>query len=456
MVNCNPETVSTDYDTSDRLYFEPLNEEEVLAILEREQAVGVVIRFGGQTPWVSRRAHRAGGLPHPRDPQRRDRPRRGPRAVRRCSAERGVRARSGGWPRSTDEALEVAGADRLPRARSSVVRARWSRDADLLRAGRRRRSPRAGVRTLVDRFLESAIEIDVDCLRRRHAHVAAVMEHVEEAAALRLVLCAAAARPARMSSRHRCGRSAARAGARRSGCSTCELGVVGGEVFVLEVNPRASRTVPFASEAIGVNLVEAACRIAAGRRSRTSACRAPRSRPTSGQGCGAALPPFPRRRPGARPGDALDGRGDGDGGGLADRVREGRARRRTPAAVGGNRVPLGARRRQGERGPVAAALEALGFRLVATRGTAARLPARASTCRSWRSDRRSSTWCGADAATSWSTRRRARAPAPTATRSARPRSSRGSLASRRSPAPPPCTRSRTRARDRQVASGTDR
>ncbi len=77
MVNCNPETVSTDYDTSDRLYFEPLDEEAVLAVLAREQPVGVCIQFGGQTPLKLAARDRAGRLPHPRHPVRRDRPRRG-------------------------------------------------------------------------------------------------------------------------------------------------------------------------------------------------------------------------------------------------------------------------------------------------------------------------------------------------------------------------------------------
>ena len=100
MVNCNPETVSTDYDTSDRLYFEPLTAEHVLAVCEREQPEGVVIQFGGQTPLKLARTLEARRPPDPRHPVRRDRPRRGPRAVRAARGRgRRARRRRGGSPR---------------------------------------------------------------------------------------------------------------------------------------------------------------------------------------------------------------------------------------------------------------------------------------------------------------------------------------------------------------------
>ena len=116
MVNCNPETVSTDYDTSDRLYFEPLTFEDVMNVIELEKPEGVVIQFGGQTPLRARAAPPAGGGEDPRHEPRRDRPGRGPQALQRAphasSASPNPRAAR---PRSLDEAKEVADAHRLSR-----------------------------------------------------------------------------------------------------------------------------------------------------------------------------------------------------------------------------------------------------------------------------------------------------------------------------------------------------
>ena len=139
MVNCNPETVSTDYDTSDRLYFEPLDDEEVLAVCEREQPEGVVIQFGGQTPLKLARAIEAGRLPGPRDAVRRDRPRRGPRALRRAARRaRGSAVRSGGSP-------PVAA--RRPRSPTGSATRCWS-GRRTCSAGGRCGSATAGTRSL--------------------------------------------------------------------------------------------------------------------------------------------------------------------------------------------------------------------------------------------------------------------------------------------------------------------
>ena len=109
MVNCNPETVSTDYDTSDRLYFEPLGVEEVLAVCEREQPVGVVIQFGGQTPLKLARAIEAAGFRILGHAVRGGRPRRGPRALRRAAATSSASAvPAWGIARDRDEAVAVA------------------------------------------------------------------------------------------------------------------------------------------------------------------------------------------------------------------------------------------------------------------------------------------------------------------------------------------------------------
>ena len=135
------------------------------------------------------------------------------------------------------------------------------------------------------------------------------------------------------------------------GLLNVQLAVVDDEVFVLEVNPRASRTVPFASKATGVNLVAAACRLAAGEKiaDLDAARRAPAA-PGERQGGCPAVRALPGRRPGARPGDARDRRGDGERQRPADGVREGRARRGPLAAARRLGVPLGARGRQGGGG----------------------------------------------------------------------------------------------------------
>ena len=268
MVNCNPETVSTDYDTSDRLYFEPLRAEEVLEICDRERPEGVVIQFGGQTPLKLARAleeagHRILGTPQDAVDLAEDRE----RFAELCDR---LDVAVPPWGVAHDPASAVGVAEEI--GYPVLVRPSY------VLGGRRMRvcyEPEdvAGAaegcgRVLVDRFLEGAIEIDVDALcDGEGTWVAALMEHVEEAGV-------------------------------HSGDSSCALppvglpedvlagcidvvrglapalGVVGvinvqlalheGRLFVLEANPRASRTIPFASKALGVNLVEAACKLVAG------------------------------------------------------------------------------------------------------------------------------------------------------------------------------------------------
>ncbi len=183
MVNCNPETVSTDYDTSDRLYFEPLDEEAVLAVLAREQPVGVCIQFGGQTPLkLARAIERAGyrilGTPFDAVDLAEDRERFG-----RLAESLGVRCPEWGIAASGGEAATIAarvGYPVLVRP-SYVLGGRSMRvcydETDI-------RSAMAAIEgaVLVDRFLESAVELDVDALcDGETTYVAAVMEHVEEA-----------------------------------------------------------------------------------------------------------------------------------------------------------------------------------------------------------------------------------------------------------------------------------
>jgi carbamoyl-phosphate synthase large subunit len=269
MVNCNPETVSTDYDTSDRLYFEPLDAESVLAVCDREQPVGVVIQFGGQTPLKLARAieaagHRILGTPFDAVDLAEDRERFGRLldgldiacpawGVARTAAEAIATAERVGYPVLVRPSYVLGGrAMRVCNGPDAVIEA--FRDVD---------GP-----TLVDRFLEHAVELDVDALcDGRSAYVAAVMQHVEEAGVhsgdSACVLPPPSIDEATVAEISRIVR---RLGPALGvvGLLNVQLAVVNGDVYVLEVNPRASRTVPFASKATGINLVAAACRLAAG------------------------------------------------------------------------------------------------------------------------------------------------------------------------------------------------
>ncbi len=180
MVNCNPETVSTDYDTSDRLYFEPLDDEAVLAVLEREQPVGVVHPVRRPDAAEARARDRATpasrilGTPFDAIDLAEDRERFGgsPRRL-------GVRCPEWGIAETADEAIDDRRADRLPGARPPFVRARRPRrcaSATRPTRSRTRCSRRQHGRLLVDRFLENAVEIDVDALcDGTDTYVAAVM-----------------------------------------------------------------------------------------------------------------------------------------------------------------------------------------------------------------------------------------------------------------------------------------
>ncbi len=267
MVNCNPETVSTDYDTSDRLYFEPLGLEEVLAVCERERPDGVAIQFGGQTPLKLARGLEAAGYPIIGTPfdavdLAEDRERFGALLDRL-----GIRCPEWGIARTNAEARTIAeriGFPVLIRP-SYVLGGRAMRvcysadDLGLIE------SP-----VLIDRFIESALEIDVDAVSDGlETYVGAVMQHVEEAGVhsgdSACVLPAPSLSPARDEEIRSIVRRLAQA-LGVVGLLNVQLAVVEGSVYVLEANPRASRTVPFASKATGVNLVEAACRVMAGAR----------------------------------------------------------------------------------------------------------------------------------------------------------------------------------------------
>jgi carbamoyl-phosphate synthase large subunit len=270
MVNCNPETVSTDYDTSDRLYFEPLGEEEVLEICARERPLGVVIQFGGQTPLrLARVLEDAGyailGTPFGAVDLAEDRER-----FAALCGELGIDVPPWGAAADQADAIEIAEEIGYPvLVRPSYVLG--GRNMRVCYGPEEVGAAAAGAgRVLVDRFLEGAVEIDVDALcDGAQTLVAAVMEHVEEAGVhsgdSSCVLPPPSLTPAALELVEATVRKLAPA-LGVVGLVNVQLAVVGNELYVLEANPRASRTVPFASKAIGLNLVDAACRLAAGAR----------------------------------------------------------------------------------------------------------------------------------------------------------------------------------------------
>ena len=354
MVNCNPETVSTDYDTSDRLYFEPLTPEEVLAVLDRERPEGVVTQFGGQTPlrlarFIEAAGYRILGTPHAAIDLAEDRERFGALA-----AELGVRCPPWATVEGEAEALAAAAEIGYPvLVRPSYVlggRAmRICDDEEQLRAA----MAAVSGPVLVDRFVENAIEIDVDALcDGEEVFIAAVMQHVEEAGVHSGdSACVLPAQSLTLANALEVEHVVKRLGPALGvvGLLNVQLAVADQTVYVLEANPRASRTVPFASKAIGINLVDAACRLAAGETLSRPRAEDAATAGDQRQGGRAAVRPLPGRRSRARAGDALHRRGDGQRVRSPDRLREGGAGSGAATADQRHGVPLGQGQRQARR-----------------------------------------------------------------------------------------------------------
>ncbi len=268
MVNCNPETVSTDYDTSDRLYFEPLTLEDVLNIHDLEQPEGVVVQLGGQTPLKLAHALQAAGArilgTSPEAIDRAEDRERFAELLTRL----GLRQSEHGLARSGEEARAVAKRLGFPvMVRPSYVLGGRAmevcRDEEALATYLSEAFRASADRpVLVDRFLEDATEIDVDALcDGKDVYVAGVMEHIEEAG-IHSGDSSCALPPFSLPAK------AVAEIEEQTVALAKELGVVGlmnvqfalqkGTVYVLEVNPRASRTVPFVSKATGVPVAEIA------------------------------------------------------------------------------------------------------------------------------------------------------------------------------------------------------
>ncbi len=278
MVNCNPETVSTDYDTSDRLYFEPLTLEDVLGVVEVEQPEGVIVQFGGQTPLkLAQGLTDAGvkllGTPVESIHLAEDRPSFG--AV---LEELALKSPPYATAESAESALTAADEVGYPLlVRPSYVlggRAMeicYSREGLARYLDRTAQGGRPEGDIFLDRFLENAIEVDVDALcDGETAVIGAIMQHVEEAGVhsgdSACVIPAMSLGPDMLSQVEQATkRIALRLGV--VGLINIQFAVYGDdELYVIEANPRASRTVPFVSKAIGVPLAKIACRLMLGER----------------------------------------------------------------------------------------------------------------------------------------------------------------------------------------------
>ncbi|RRD26218.1 carbamoyl-phosphate synthase large subunit [Actinomyces bowdenii] len=282
MVNCNPETVSTDYDTSDRLYFEPLTFEDVMEVYEAERAAGpvagVIVQLGGQTPLsLAARLEEAGVPILGTSPQAIDAAE--DRAAFGLVLERaGLLAPAHGTAMTDDQAHEVADSIGLPvlvrpsyvlggRGMEIIYSAEGLSDY-LQRAGAEPGGAYASGPLLIDRFLDDAIEIDVDALHDgRELFLGGVMEHIEEAG-IHSGDSACVLPPMTLSqeqiARIRRSTEAIARGVGVRGLLNIQFALAGDVLHVIEANPRASRTVPFVSKATGVPLAKAAALIMAG------------------------------------------------------------------------------------------------------------------------------------------------------------------------------------------------
>ena len=345
MVNCNPETVSTDYDTSDRLYFEPLTEEDVIALIRREQqngtVLGCIVQYGGQTPLKLSQALARGGHPDPRHLGRRHRPGRGPRAVPAVAATpRPAAARQRHRPfgrRSRGHRR----AHRLPGGDPPQLRARRPGDGDRLRP--RRPAPlharsRAGLRRqpgadrpLPERRHRGGCRLHLPTAKR--VYVAGVMEHIEEAG-IHSGDSACSLPPYSLSpaivTELKSETEALAKALGVVGLMNVQYAIKDDTIYVLEVNPRASRTVPFVAKATGVPIAEdRRPRDGRGKTGATSSSTTTSSPPHVA--VKEAVFPFARfpnvdTHPG--PGDEIHRRGDGPRLQLRARLRQGAARRR--------------------------------------------------------------------------------------------------------------------------------
>jgi carbamoyl-phosphate synthase large subunit len=275
MVNSNPETVSTDYDTSDKLYFEPLTLEDVLNIYEQELPEGVIVQFGGQTPLNLAEGLQAAGVAiigtQPESIEMAE-----DRKLFAAMLDKlGLRQTPSGSAVSADEAVAIAERIGYPvLVRPSFVLG--GRAMELVYNGDDlRRYMQSAIEVssdrpvLVDRFLDDAIEVDVDCIADGETSViGAIMEHIEQAgihSGDSACVIPTFSLPLPVLEQIRAATKAMARELKVRGLMNVQFAVKGDDVYVLEVNPRASRTVPFVSKAIGVPLAKLAAKVMTGK-----------------------------------------------------------------------------------------------------------------------------------------------------------------------------------------------
>jgi carbamoyl-phosphate synthase large subunit len=393
MVNCNPETVSTDYDTSDRLYFEPLTREEVLNVYDVEKPDGVIVQFGGQTPLNLALPLKAAGVPiigtDPADIDlAEDR-----KLFGKLLDELGIPSPPNGNATTAEEACQVArrlGYPVLVRpsyvlgGRAMVI----AYDEEMVRRYMREAVIFSQTRpVLIDRFLEDAIEVDVDALADQDGNVliAGIMEHIEEAGVhsgdSSCVLPPQNLSAAVLKTIQEYTTKLARA-LRVIGLMNVQYAIKGGEVYVLEVNPRASRTVPYVSKATGVPLPKIAVGLMLGKKLSDFAhiTGEPAAGVLTVPQCFVKSPVFPFSKfPGVDPALGPEMRSTGEVMGVGENFGEafGKAQLSagTPIPDSGTVFISVNDRDKTAAVEVAAKFAEFGFQLAATRGTAAALKA---------------------------------------------------------------------------------
>jgi carbamoyl-phosphate synthase large subunit len=391
MVNCNPETVSTDYDTSDRLYFEPLTLEDVLEIIHVEQPKGVIVQYGGQTPLKLARGLEANGAPiigtsadaidHAEDRER----------FQQMVQKLGLLQPSNQIASDAEQALALADEVGYPLVvRPSYVlggRAMeivYSQD-DLARYMREAVQVSNDSPVLLDRFLDDAVEVDIDAISDgEDILIGGIMEHIEQAG-VHSGDSACSLPPYTLSEeiQARMSEQVARMAKELKvrGLMNTQFAVKGDDIYLIEVNPRASRTVPFVSKATARPLAKIAASVMTGKSLRAQGYTEP-SVPAF-YSVKEAVFPFIKFQ-GVDPLLGPEMKSTGEVMGIGKTFGEAFAKAQQGA---GNTVPVGGTAflsvRKADRGDVVALARDLtkkGFKLVATRGTAAAISADGTEC----------------------------------------------------------------------------
>jgi len=393
MVNCNPETVSTDYDTSDRLYFEPLTLENVLNIVDTEKPSGVIVQFGGQTPLTLALPLKKLGVPIiGTDPESIDLA-EDRKLFGRLLDDLKIPSPENGTATNVDEAVAIAKRIGYPvLLRPSYVLGGRAMvivyDEDSVRRYMREAVSFSQDRpVLVDRFLEDAVEIDVDALcDGEEVLIAGIMEHIEEAGIhsgdSSCVLPPVSLSDAAIKTIEEYTVKLAR-GLHVVGLMNVQYAIKDGTVYVLEVNPRASRTVPYVSKATGVPLPKLAVQLMLGRKLHEVTHHRGRL-PVPLMFVKSPVFPF-NKFPGVDPALGPEMRSTGEVMGVGQNFGEAFAKAQlsagTPLPEKGTVFISVNSRYKDVVAPIARRFAELGFDLVATRGTAAYLQAAGLTCK---------------------------------------------------------------------------